>query len=191
MSQIKSNLQEHLTIEPLQDLSKKWALQQEINEINAQYAQVLDQKEFDAWPDFFIEQGRYQIQARENFERAHPLSLMDLESQGMMKDRVFGVTQTIFHAPYYTRHIIGQALLMGSATAQALHHSHTLPTDQLLWMSCSNYAVFRTKPGSVSEVFNVGQYKDLWLPTPDGLKLAWRRCVYDSELILNSLIYPV
>jgi len=181
----------HLTIDPLKDASKKWALQQEINDINAQYAQALDQKELDAWPNFFIEQGRYQIQARENFERSLPLSLMDLESQGMMKDRIYGVSQTIFHAPYYTRHIIGQALVLGSTTAQSLQQSHTLPSEQLLWVSHSNYAVFRTKPGSVSEVFNVGQYNDLWLPTPGGLKLAWRRCVYDSELILNSLIYPI
>ncbi len=176
---------------PLLDSSKKWALQQEINDINARYAHVLDQKELDAWPDFFIEQGRYQIQARENFERGLPLSLMDLESQGMMKDRVYGVMQTIFHAPYYTRHIIGQALLLGSTTAGTLIQSHSLPKDQLLWISHSNYSVFRTKPGSVSEVFNVGQYKDFWLPTPQGLKLAWRCCVYDSELILNSLIYPL
>ena len=27
--------------------------------------------------------------------------------------------------------------------------------------------------------------------TPDGLKFARRLCVYDSEMVLNSLIYPV
>ena len=27
--------------------------------------------------------------------------------------------------------------------------------------------------------------------TPSGLKLASRLCVYDSEMVLNSLIYPI
>ncbi len=191
MSQAQHQKESLLKITPISDFSKKLNLQQEINDINARYAQALDQQELEAWPDFFIEQGRYQIQARENEDRKLPLSLMDLESQGMMKDRVYGVTQTIFHAPYYMRHIIGQALVLGSTTPDALTQSIDMPTDQELWVSHTHYAVFRTKPGSVSEVFNVGQYKDLWLSTDEGLKLAWRRCVYDSELILNSLIYPI
>ena len=55
----------------------------------------------------------------------------------------------------------------------------------------ANYAVFRTKPGSVSEVYQVGRYVDAFLVTEDGWKLLERRCVYDSEMVLNSLIYPV
>lgn len=191
MSTIEHKSDWHTPIFALHDSTKRMALQHEINDVNASYAHVLDQKNFDAWPNFFIEQGRYQVQARENDERNLPLSLIDLESQGMMKDRVFGVTQTIFHAPYYTRHVIGQAMLLGSITAGALTQTHHLLADEPLWVSSTHYAVFRTKPGSLSEVFNVGQYKDLWLSTPNGLKLAWRKCVYDSELILNSLIYPI
>jgi salicylate 5-hydroxylase small subunit len=180
-----------LLISAIEDISARSTLQQEINDINARYASVLDQKQLEDWPNFFIEQGRYQIQSRENEERQFPLCLMDLESQAMMRDRVYGVTQTIFHAPYYMRHIIGQALLLGSTPAETWAQSVTLPSDQPVWVSHTHYAVFRTKPGSVSEVFNVGQYKDLWVSTSQGLKLAWRRCVYDTELVLNSLIYPI
>ena len=45
--------------------------------------------------------------------------------------------------------------------------------------------------GSVSEVFNVGRYIDEWVRDAGILKLRSRLCVYDSELILNSLIYPI
>ena len=55
----------------------------------------------------------------------------------------------------------------------------------------ANYAVFRTKPGSVSEVYQVGRYIDAFVNTDSGLKLQSRTCVYDSEMVLNSLIYPV
>jgi 3-phenylpropionate/cinnamic acid dioxygenase small subunit len=82
-------------------------LQLEVDQLNAAYAAALDEKRFDDWPEFFLEDGRYTVQARENFDRGLPLALMALESRGMMKDRVYGVTQTIYHGPYYTRHVVG------------------------------------------------------------------------------------
>jgi salicylate 5-hydroxylase small subunit len=40
-------------------------------------------------------------------------------------------------------------------------------------------------------VFNVGRYLDTVVRTPQGLRFAARVCVYDSELIPNSIIYPI
>jgi salicylate 5-hydroxylase small subunit len=152
-------------------------LQHEIDQLNAAYAGALDERRFDEWPGFFTEQGRYQVQARENFERGLPLALIDLESQGMMKDRVYGITQTIYHGPYYTRHVVSPAQVLGAAGDLVTAQAH--------------YAVFRTRPGDASEVYNVGRYLDEIVRTPAGLKFASRRCIYDSEMVLNSLIYPV
>lgn len=152
-------------------------LQFEVDQFNAAYAAALDEKRFDAWPEFFLENGRYTLQARENFERQLPLALMDLESRGMMKDRVYGITQTIYHGPYYMRHVL--------SPAQVLSDEADVITAQ------THYAVFRTRPAGVSEVYNVGRYLDELIRTGEGLKLQKRRCVYDSEMVLNSLIYPV
>ncbi|MBX3656258.1 MAG: aromatic-ring-hydroxylating dioxygenase subunit beta [Ramlibacter sp.] len=152
-------------------------LQHQIDQLNAAYGAALDERRFDDWPAFFTEDGHYTVQARENHDRGLPLALMALESRGMMKDRVYGITQTIYHGPYYTRHVIGAARLLDT-------------TDGLLRAEAS-YAVFRTKPGGVSEVYNVGRYLDRLVRTPEGLRLQDRRCVYDSEMILNSLIYPI
>ena len=159
-------------------LNTDWQLHAEINRLNADYAAALDEKRFDDWPEFFTEDGRYQVQARENFDRKLPLSLMALESKGMMKDRVYGITQTIYHGPNYTRHVVGPARVLGEA-------------DGVIRAEAS-YAVFRTKPGQVSEVYNVGRYiDDIVRSNNAGLRFASRRCVYDSEMILNSLIYPI
>ena len=40
-------------------------------------------------------------------------------------------------------------------------------------------------------VFNVGRTIDEVVRTPQGLKFASRLVVYDSEMIPNSLIYPI
>jgi len=55
----------------------------------------------------------------------------------------------------------------------------------------ANYAVFRTKLSQESTVFNVGRYLDVVVRTPEGLRFASRHCVYDSEMIPNSIIYPI
>jgi len=152
-------------------------LQMQVDRLNADYAAALDEKRFEEWPEFFVEDGRYKVQARENFDRGLPLALIALESRGMMKDRVYGVTQTIYHGPYYTRHVVSPARIL-SQEGDAIRAE-------------ANYAVFRTKPGGVSEVYNVGRYIDELTQKDGSLKFRSRLCVYDSEMILNSLIYPV
>jgi salicylate 5-hydroxylase small subunit len=156
-------------------------LQLEVDQLNAAYGAALDEKRFDDWPGFFLEDGQYVLQARENFDRGLPLALMALESRGMMKDRVYGVTQTIYHRPYYTRHVVGPAQVLAAQDGD--------PGG--LVRAQAHYAVFRTRPGDSSEVYNVGRYIDEIERTPEGLKFRQRRCVYDSEMVLNSLIYPI
>ena len=156
-------------------------LHHEIDQLNAAYAAALDEKRYGDWPLFFVAEGRYWVQARENFDRGLPLALMALDSQAMMKDRVHGITQTIYHGPYYMRHVVSptRVLEVREEGGQSVIHAE------------ANYAVFRTKPGDASEVFNVGRYIDHLVRTGEGLKLRSRRCVYDSEMVLNSLIYPI
>ena len=152
-----------------------------IDRFNADYAAALDARRFDAWPECFTEDARYWVQARENFDRGLPLALLALESQGMLRDRIYGTSHTIYHGPYYTRHVVSPARVTAAGAGTA--------ADPV--RAEANYAVFRTKPGSVSEVYNVGRYIDAFVHTSAGLKLQERRCVYDSEMVLNSLIYPI
>jgi salicylate 5-hydroxylase small subunit len=177
-----SGFDEHL-IEGKSDLEQMQALlvHHQVNQLNAAYAACLDNGHVSEWPDFFREDGRYKVQSRENFEMGLPLALIDLESRGMMKDRVYGATQTIYHGPYYMRHVIGQARI--------------LRAEDAVIEAETPYAVFRTKPAAsgagVSEVYSVGRYIDRIDRHPDRLVFAQRLCVYDSEMILNSLIYPI
>jgi salicylate 5-hydroxylase small subunit len=159
-------------------MNERLLLQLEIDQLNAAYAAALDERRFDDWPGFFLADGRYKVQARENFDRKLPLALIAMESQGMMKDRVYGITQTIYHGPYYTRHVVSPAQVLGEGEDGRIRAQ-------------AHYAVFRTRPGDASEVYNVGRYIDEIERTPAGLKLASRLCVYDSEMVLNSLIYPI
>ena len=71
------------------------------------YAAALDAEDWAKWPDFFLEDCVYKVLPRENHERGYPLATMSFESRGMLKDRIYGATDTIFHDPYYQRHVVG------------------------------------------------------------------------------------
>jgi salicylate 5-hydroxylase small subunit len=143
----------------------------------ADYAAALDQGEWDKWPGFFTEDCTYKLQPRENYERGLPLATLAFESRGMLKDRVYGATETIFHDPYYQRHVVGIPRILSA-------------DDERIEAEAS-YAVFRTKPDGMTTPYNVGRYIDVIRRTADGLKFEARLCVFDSEMIPNSIIYPI
>jgi len=149
----------------------------ELVQLQADYAAVVDAGDWDRWPDFFLEECTYRIQPRENYDRGLPLATMAFESRGMLKDRVYGIKETLFHDPYYQRHVVGLPRVLKSEGGR---------------YECeSNYAVFRTKLDDYSSVFNVGRYLDVIVRTPEGLKFQSRLCIFDSEMIPNSIIYPL
>ena len=141
------------------------------------YASALDAREYERWPDYFTDECVYRLQPRENFYRDYPLATMAFESKGMLKDRVYGITETLAHDPYYQRHVVGVPLVRR--------------VDGDMIESEASYAVFRTRQNEVSEVFNVGRYIDGVRRTADGLRFASRICVFDSEMIPTSIIYPI
>jgi salicylate 5-hydroxylase small subunit len=149
-----------------------------LSRLYAEYAHAVDSGRWELWPAFFIEQCSYRLQPRENHERNLPLATLSFESRGMLEDRVYGIKETLFHDPYYQRHVVGLPLVHRVDDDGAIH-------------SEANYAVFRTKLDGPSTVFNVGRYIDKVVPTPEGLKFASRLCVFDSEMIPNSIIYPI
>ena len=153
------------------------ALYFELAQFQAGYASAVDSGNWDLWPEFFTENAVYKLQPRENHERGFPLATLAFDSQAMLRDRVYGIKQTLFHDPYYQRHVVGAPLIR--CVDEAGIHCE------------SNYAVFRTKPNGLSTVFNVGRYLDIVVRTPQGLRFAQRLCIYDSEMIPNSIIYPI
>ena len=151
---------------------------QALVQLYADYASAVDGGDWDAWPEFFTDPCVYRLQPRENHERGFPLATLSFESRGMLKDRVYGIRETLFHDPYYQRHVVGVPVIRRVDADGRIHAE-------------ANYAVFRTRLSKESTVFNVGRTLDEIVPTPEGLRFASRLVVYDSEMVPNSLIYPI
>jgi salicylate 5-hydroxylase small subunit len=148
-----------------------------IEDLYASYAACLDDARFAEWPDFFTDDCTYRIVPRENYDRGLPLATLSFESKGMLRDRVYAVTETLFHEPYYQRHLISCLLVRAD--------------DDAGFRVQANYVVIRTKAGSLSEVYSAGRYLDRIVDEGGALRFREKICVFDSELIPNSLIYPI
>ena len=156
-----------------------------LTQLYADYAATLDAGDWDGWCNFFTDECSYRLVPRENHERGFPLATLAFESKGMLQDRAYAIRETLFHDPYYQRHIVGVPrvlrVLRGEGDAM---HCEAIHCE-------ANYAVFRTKLSELSQVFNVGRYLDVVVRTPDGLRFQSKLCIYDSEMIPNSIIYPI
>lgn len=148
-----------------------------LSRLYADYAAAVDAGQWDRWIDLFVDDCDYRVQPRENHERGFPLATLALLSKGMLRDRAYGIKETLFHDPYYQRHVVGAPLI--DKVEDGVIHAQ------------ANYAVFRTKLSQETTVFNVGRYLDRVRITPDGLRFEQRHCIYDTEMIPNSLIYPI
>ena len=149
----------------------------QVSQLYVDYARAVDSGNWELWPEFFTEACIYKLIPRENHERGFPLATLFFESKGMLKDRAYGIRETLFHDPYYQRHVVGAPVIVKAETDR--------------FEAEANYAVFRTKLSKESTVFNVGRYVDVIVRTPEGLKFESRHCIYDSEMIPNSIIYPI
>ena len=150
---------------------------QALVQLYADYAAAVDSGDWDLWPEFFVDDCTYRLVPRENHERNLPLATLAFESKAMLKDRVYGIRETLFHDPYYQRNVVGAPIVRKA--------------DGDRFQCEANYAVFRTKLSELSSVFSVVRYIDVVVRTPEGLKFESRQVVYDSEMIPNSIIYPI
>jgi salicylate 5-hydroxylase small subunit len=159
---------------PRTDLTRDFL---DVMALHGDYSACVDAGDFDRWTELFVDQCDYRVQSRENFDAKLPLCVMWLEGKGMLLDRVYGIRETLYHDPYYQRHIVSAPRILASDAEEIRAET--------------NYVVVRTKRDSFSELFNVGRYIDTLQRTSDGLKFKTRACIFDSEWIRNSIIYPI
>ena len=151
-----------------------------IQQLNAAYAQAIDDNRLEDWPNFFTGEGRYRVTTSDNFERGLPLSLIYATSQAMLRDRVLSLREANIYEAQRYRHIVGLPLVEraadGSLTAQ------------------TSFVVVRIMHTGESLLFASGVYRDrIWMPSEADLnpKFAERVVVLDSRQIDTLLAIPL
>tara|TARA_R110002072_G_scaffold130040_3_gene268756 strand:+ start:366 stop:863 length:498 start_codon:yes stop_codon:yes gene_type:complete len=149
----------------------------EIEEFNYAYADTLDRFDVDGWVEYFTEDALYHVIARDNEESGLPLGLIYCEGKAMMKDRAYALLNTEMFAPRYL-HL-------------SITNTRALQIDGDLIHAVANYTLIETLVEEPSRVQQVGKYRDVFRRTPNGLLLQERKCIYDSVMVDNCLVFPV
>jgi 3-phenylpropionate/cinnamic acid dioxygenase small subunit len=154
-------------------------LQLTVENLLARYAHAIDDDRLEAWPDFFVEQGRYRITTAENHERGLPLSLVYADSRAMLRDRVNALRHANVYEAQRYRHVISSVLVerIDANTARAV----------------SAFQVVRIMHSGETMLFASGRYLDrIRLAGEQGLALfAERVVVIDSRRVDTLMAIPL
>jgi anthranilate 1,2-dioxygenase small subunit len=154
-------------------------LHHELHDFNNAYAAALDEQRLTDWAEMFTDDAFYIVISRENEDRGMPVGLIYCENKGMIHDRAFAHEKTEMFAPRYLRHIIGNLQVLGEEQNGEVRARANYVVVQVLF----------DRPDA--KLHQVGVYHDKFRRVGDRLKLAERRCVYDSLLVDNALCLPV
>lgn len=153
------------------------ALRSALDDLYARYTGCLDEERFEEWPDFFTDPCLYKIIPRLNFDRNLPLATWLCESHGYLRDRVTAIRKTSVYGPRYVRRFVSGIRILRATGAEIEVRA--------------NYAAYETLPDEFTRVFSVGQYRDIVVAAGGGMKFKEKICIFDSELVPNSLIFPL
>ena len=151
-------------------------LRSELEDLYADYAEVVDSGNLERWPQFFTDPCLYRIVSKENHDAGLPLSLMRCESLGMLKDRAAASQKLNVYGPRVWRHLVSN--LRGGEDGGEV-------------VAQANFALFETLHDQTTRVLASGRYLDRLVRTEAGLRFRERLCVYDSALIPGSIVAPL
>ena len=153
------------------------ALNVRLQALHTDYAHCLDDDRLEAWPDFFIEEGRYRVITRENHELGLPVSLIYCDGRGMLADRISAMRTANVFEPHTYCHLVGVARILDSAETGCRVRA--------------NFTVTRTMSDGTMSIFACGSYLDHVVEEAGCLKLAERTVVLDSRRIDTLLVVPL
>lgn len=149
----------------------------DVEALYSDYAITLDDLNLGAWPQFFTDTCLYRITTRENWDCGYPLSTVMCESRGMLEDRVAAINSSMMYAPRTYRRFQSALKIM--------------PVNERVVKARSNFLVVQTLVDKPSETAFCGIAFDMIVNESGKLKFQERVCVMDTEMIPNSLIYPL
>jgi 3-phenylpropionate/cinnamic acid dioxygenase small subunit len=154
-------------------------LQLAVERLLARYVHAIDDGRLEAWPDFFVENGRYQITTAENLERGLPLSIMYADSRAMLRDRISALRHANIYEAQRYRHTVSSIMVerLDAGTARA----------------ASNFHVVRIMHSGESMLFASGRYLDRIRLDPAGgnAQFEERIAVCDSRRFDTLLAIPL
>jgi 3-phenylpropionate/cinnamic acid dioxygenase small subunit len=148
-----------------------------VQDLYDDYVEAVNDGPLDAWPELFTDPCFYRVVSRENWERGLPLSTMSCETRGMLRDRVAAIRETQVYAPRFMRNLVSSITICKIENGEIQARAHWILAQSML--------------GELSQVHLTGKYLDTLVQVDGKWKFREKICVFDSNIVPNSVIYPV
>jgi 3-phenylpropionate/cinnamic acid dioxygenase small subunit len=119
---------------------------QRLVELNATYARVIDNEQFEQWPELFHEDCLYKVTTAENVAQGMAAGVMYADSRRMLQDRVSALRKANIYERQRYRHIVGLPVVLGEMDGAA-----DIETP---------FLIVRIMRDGVMDVFATGCYRD-------------------------------
>ena len=149
----------------------------EIEQLNHEYAHVLDSERYEEFPDLFVEDCLYRVVPRENHLLGLPIAAIHCESKGMIKDRIYAARESTMAEPRTLRHLISNIRILEASEEKIRAEANVL--------------ILQTMINRMTEIVLSGFYLDRIVRSDGRFRFQERLCIYDSLLLPNSLVAPV
>jgi 3-phenylpropionate/cinnamic acid dioxygenase small subunit len=149
-----------------------------VADLNARYTDAIDADRLEAWPDFFLDDGRYRITTAENVAQGLPLSIMYAASRAMLRDRVTALREANVYEGQRYRHVLGTPLIT-AVEADGLR-------------ARTSFMVARVMRTGDTMLFATGCYEDrVVLDASGGARFVEKTVILDSRQIDTLLAIPL
>jgi anthranilate 1,2-dioxygenase small subunit len=143
-------------------------------ELLAEYGALIDMAKFDEWLDLFVEECRYQVVPRENFDRGLPAALIFCDSRAALEDRIRALREANKYNIHIDRHIIGLPRLLDDETIIE-----------------APFAVYQTDQEGETRLFATGLYRDRLEMGGRGLRIRDKLVLLDTFAVPSLLATPL
>jgi anthranilate 1,2-dioxygenase small subunit/terephthalate 1,2-dioxygenase oxygenase component beta subunit len=146
-------------------------------DLNARYAEAIDEGRLEEWPDFFTDDGKYRVTTAENVAQNLPLSLIYATSRAMLRDRVKALREANIYEAQHYRHMLGP--------------SRIEPAEQGALRVRTSFMVARIMHTGETTLFATGSYRDRVVLDGETARFAERTVILDSRQIDTLLAIPL
>jgi 3-phenylpropionate/cinnamic acid dioxygenase small subunit len=148
---------------------------QRLVELNAAYARVIDNEQFEQWPELFHEDCLYKVTTAENVAQGMASGVMYADSRAMLQDRVSALRKANIYERQRYRHLVGLPVVLaetGDETGDETGGTADVETP---------FLIVRIMRDGVMDVFATGCYRDKVKPNGSGaLRFVERIVVCDG-----------
>lgn len=149
-----------------------------VDDLLGRYAEVLDDQDWQRWPDLFADECSYTVHTLDNLALGLPLAYMYDDNRARVLDRIKFITEVWAGTiePYRTRHVT--------------QRTRALPAGDGRWNIRSNFQVSYSENDVLSGMLATGYYEDVVEISDDRARFVSRAVRLDS-MPARYLVYPL